>query len=215
MLGTKAYSESYAYSDSEGTGGTITTTATVFVYTYDTAGNIRSETKTTGGTATTKSYTYGDALWKDLLTKVGITSITYDDSGNPLNWYNGKKTYSGLTWEQGRQLARLSVGGTAIHYEYDADGIRAKMSAGGMTFMEAYVWASAADRFVDFKKRDAWGLYTVQKGDAYIMALALGSFAEPFTEEYTRAGFYEHYHTSRHKFQDYFKYFHVWYGEPT
>ena len=124
VLGTKAYSESYAYSDSEGTDGTITTTATVFVYTYDTAGNICSETKTTGGTATTKAYTYGDGLWKDLLTKVGITPITYDDSGNPLNWYNGKKTFSGLRWEHGRQLARLSVGGTAIHYEYDADGIR-------------------------------------------------------------------------------------------
>lgn len=120
----------YTYSSDTATTGT----ATVYTYTYDTAGNIRAETKTTGGTATTKSYTYGDALWKDLLTKVGSTSITYDDSGNPLNWYNGKKTYSGLRWEHGRQLARLSVGGTAIHYEYDADGIRTKMSAGSTTY---------------------------------------------------------------------------------
>ena len=133
MLGTKAYSESYAYSDSEGTDGTITTTATVFVYTYDTAGNISSETKTTGGTATTKAYTYGDGLWKDLLTKVGITPITYDDSGNPLNWYNGKKTFSGLTWEHGRQLTSITTGGKTTTYAYDADGIRTEKVINGVT----------------------------------------------------------------------------------
>ena len=60
-------------------------------------------------------------------------TISYDDSGNPLNWYNGKKTFSGLTWEQGRQLTSITTGGKTTTYAYDADGIRTEKVVGGVT----------------------------------------------------------------------------------
>ena len=119
------------YYDGAGSAtGNITKT---IAYTYDTAGNILSETKTVGTTTTTQNYTYGNTQWRDLLTKVGNTTISYD-GGNPTNWYNGSKTYTGLTWQQGRQLAGLTVGETSVSYEYDADGIRTKMVAGDVTY---------------------------------------------------------------------------------
>ena len=119
------------YYDGAGSAtGNITKT---IAYTYDTAGNILSETKTVGTTTTTKNYTYGNTQWRDLLTKVGNTTISYD-GGNPTNWYNGSKTYTGLTWQQGRQLAGLTVDGTSVSYEYDVDGIRTKMVAGDVTY---------------------------------------------------------------------------------
>ena len=56
------------YYDGEGSEtDNITKTIT---YTYDTAGNILSETKTVGTTTTTKSYTYSTGNWKDLLTEI-------------------------------------------------------------------------------------------------------------------------------------------------
>ena len=55
---------------------------------------------------------------------VGGTAISYDGSGNPTNWYNGTTSYSGLTWENGRQLTQITTGGKTTDYAYDADGIR-------------------------------------------------------------------------------------------
>ena len=117
----------------DGAGNTTDNITKTITYTYDTAGNILSETKTVGTTTTTKNYTYSEGNWKDLLTQVGNTTISYD-GGNPTNWYNGSKTYTGLTWQQGRQLAGLTVGETSVSYEYDADGIRTKMVAGDVTY---------------------------------------------------------------------------------
>ena len=117
----------------DGAGSETDNITKTIAYTYDTAGNILSETKTVGTTTTTLNYTYGNTQWRDLLTKVGNTTISYD-GGNPTNWYNGSKTYTGLTWQQGRQLAGLTVGETSVSYEYDADGIRTKMVAGDVTY---------------------------------------------------------------------------------
>ena len=39
-----------------------------------------------------------------------------------------------LTWVQGRQLKQLTVGGAAVSYTYDANGIRTEKSAGGVTY---------------------------------------------------------------------------------
>ena len=123
------------YYDGAGSAtGNITKT---IAYTYDTAGNILSETKTVGTTTTTKNYTYSTGNWKDLLKSVTVNGTNYSISssgGNPTNWYNGSKTYTGLTWQQGRQLAGLTVGETSVSYEYDADGIRTKMVAGDVTY---------------------------------------------------------------------------------
>ena len=106
----------YTYSSNTDTTGSPVT----YSYSYDTAGNILSVT----ADSATLTYTYGDSNWRDLLTAVGGTAISYDGSGNPTNWYNGSKSYSGLTWENGRQLTQITTGGKTTDYAYDADGIR-------------------------------------------------------------------------------------------
>ena len=113
----------YTYSsNADTTGSPVTTT-----YTYDTAGNLRSASDGTS----TLSYEYNNNDWKDLLTKVGGTTISYDGSGNPANWYNGTTSYSGLTWKNGRQLAQITTGGKTSKYTYDADGIRSTKDVNG------------------------------------------------------------------------------------
>ena len=116
----------------DGAGNTTANITKTITYTYDTAGNILSETKTVGTTTTTKNYTYSEGNWKDLLTQVGNTTISYD-GGNPTNWYNGSKTYTGLTWTNGRQLTSVTVGSKTATYAYDADGIRTQKTVDGVT----------------------------------------------------------------------------------
>ena len=122
-----ASSRVFTYSGSS----TTPTTTTAYAYTYDGAGNILTEKK---NGATVRTYTYGDSGWNDLLTKVNGTTIGYDAIGNPTNYYNGVKTMTNLTWVQGRQLKQLTVGGAAVSYTYDANGIRTEKSAGGVTY---------------------------------------------------------------------------------
>ena len=101
-------------------------------YTYDTAGNILSAT----GGGTTKSYSYEDSRWPDLLTSFTVngTSQTINYiGGNPTNWYNGN-TYTNLTWTQGRRLSSLSKGSTNISYTYDMEGIRSSKTVDGTTY---------------------------------------------------------------------------------
>ena len=57
-------------------------------YSYDTGGNIRTVTTTQDGTTTTKTYSYTDSSWKDLLMGVDGHALTYDGAGNPLTYYN-------------------------------------------------------------------------------------------------------------------------------
>ena len=59
-------------------------------YTYDVRGNLlrRSYTFADGYTyADTMQYT--DTVWNDRVTKIGNTTISYDQIGNPLNWTDG------------------------------------------------------------------------------------------------------------------------------
>lgn len=120
------------YYDGNGTAeGNITRTIS---YTYDTAGNILSETKTVGSKTTTKTFSYTDSNWKDLLTAVNGLSITYDASGNPETYYTGSVDRRGnaevydMYWGNGRQLTDVETDDgqtrSQISYGYDADGIR-------------------------------------------------------------------------------------------
>jgi len=113
-----------------------------FTWTYDAGGNILSKKEyayTTGtlGTATdTVTYTYGDSDWKDLLTNYNGTAITYDASGNPLNWRNA----SAMTWD-GRRLSSMTLmDGTAMSFAYNADGLRTRKTVGTETV--EYVWVN-------------------------------------------------------------------------
>ena len=108
-----------------------------YTYAYDTAGNILSEAKTEGGTTTTKTYSYTNTQWRDLLTGVTVNTgteqtLSYDGSGNPTSYYNGEKNYTNLTWQQGRDLTSVTVGGATTTYAYDMDGIRTQKTVGGV-----------------------------------------------------------------------------------
>ncbi len=117
----------------DGTGDTESDITAVYTYTYDTAGNLRSETKKVGTATTSKSYTYSTGDWKDLLTAVGGTTISYDGAGNPTNYYNGVKTFSNLSWEQGKHLTGITTGSKTYSYSYDLDGIRTQKVVDGVT----------------------------------------------------------------------------------
>ena len=105
-------------------------------YTYDALGQLLTETKN-GIIVNTmvydnygnivkkngKVYTYGNAVWKDLLTGFDGKTISYNAQGNPTS-YLGKT----LTWEKGRQLK--SFGSNT--YTYNANGIRTSKTVGGV-----------------------------------------------------------------------------------
>ena len=77
------------------------------------------------GDSYSESNTY-DAVG-NLLTEFNGTTINYDASDNPLNWYNGN-TYTGLTWTMGRQLESLTMEtdteNIGVSYTYDMSGMR-------------------------------------------------------------------------------------------
>ena len=106
-----------------------------FTYTYDNAGNITSVKKydyvenggALGAVLETKTYSYDDSSWKDLLTAYNGHTITHDAMGN-MTSYNGS-TY---TWE-GRQLKTIQGGGNTYSYTYNADGIRTGKTVNGTT----------------------------------------------------------------------------------
>ena len=103
-----------------------------WTYSYDAGGNILTKKEyayTTGtlGTATsTKTYTYGNSTWKDLLTAYNGTGLSYDTVGN----LTGDDTWT-YTWVHGRQLAGMSKSGTTISYAYNADGQRISKTVNG------------------------------------------------------------------------------------
>ena len=99
-----------------------------YTYTYDTYGNIR----TASDGNTTHSYTYGDAEWLDLLTAYDNQSITYDEIGNPLSYYNG--TRWAFEWENGRQMTTAESDAHEVSYTYDMDGIRDSKTVDGVTY---------------------------------------------------------------------------------
>ena len=104
-------------------------------YSYDNYGNITSSstynytTSNSLGTAlSTETYTYGNSNWKDLLTSYNNQSITYDSTGHPLQYYDGKL----FTWSYGR-LTGYTKNNDAVSYTYNADGIRTSKTVNGVT----------------------------------------------------------------------------------
>ena len=103
-----------------------------YTYSYSN-GNITERTEyayTTGelGEAVdTKTWTYGDSVWSDLLTDFNGTPITYDEIGNPLTMGSRE-----LSW-RGRQLTHISDGENEISYAYNGDGQRVSKTVNGTT----------------------------------------------------------------------------------
>ena len=108
-----------------------------YVYEYDKAGNITkkytyaltAKNVTPTNPESTYIYSYGDTNWGDKLTSYRGESITYDEVGNPLSYYNGKR-YT-FTWENGRRLATATVDGVTLTFTYNAEGIRTSKTVGG------------------------------------------------------------------------------------
>ena len=127
---------SYEYDAEERITKVIDSVDGTTTYTYDALGQLLTETKN-GIIVNTmvydnygnivkkngKVYTYGNAVWKDLLTGFDGKTISYDAQGNPTS-YLGKT----LTWEKGRQLKKFDN----IEYTYNANGIRTSKTVGGV-----------------------------------------------------------------------------------
>lgn len=99
-----------------------------YTYTYDSVGNIL--------TANGHTYTYGNANWKDLLTEFDGHTITYDQSGNPIGYYNG--TTWAFTWSNGRSLTRAVSTTQALDFTYDSSGLRTSKTVDGVTHKYLY-----------------------------------------------------------------------------
>ena len=75
-------------------------------YSYDRAGNLQNKYEqvldpTYGyptGTQNGNTYEYTDTSWKDKLTKVNGSNISYDEIGNPFTYRDGMS----MTWKNGR-----------------------------------------------------------------------------------------------------------------
>ncbi len=93
-------------------------------YAYDNRGNITN--KTINGTSTT--FTYSNSDWKDELTAVNGTPLTYDENGNVLTY--GNKSF---TWNTGRNLESIIDGNNKYSYTYDENGIRTSKTVNGVT----------------------------------------------------------------------------------
>ena len=134
LMSTNAvYNVSYAY-DSLGqlvreNNGLLNKT---YIYTYDSAGNIKTKNTynyTTGalGNSTVVSYGYSESAG-DRLISFGGAGITYDGIGNPLSYYNGYQ----FTWQNGRELVGATNGSTSVTYQYNYDGIRVVKTVNGI-----------------------------------------------------------------------------------
>ena len=119
-----------------------------WVYTYDNAGNLLKKYTFYGmtgipashllslhpynGSEISSTYAYSSSAWGDLLTNYNGIAIEYTDSensttiGNPLNWRNA----ANMEWHQ-RSLTSMTLSnGTAVSFQYNADGIRTKKTVG-------------------------------------------------------------------------------------
>ena len=128
-----------------------------YTYEYDGNGNIKSKktyaytTGTLGSVEDTITYSYGNSDWKDLLTSYDGTTISYDASGNPLNW-NDERT---ITWV-GRQLdSIMSPDGARWAFKYDHNGLRTEREysySGEVILRSEYTWVD--EKLVKEERRD-------------------------------------------------------------
>ena len=112
-------------------------------YSYDGAGNLQNKYEQVldpnygypTGTQHGNTYEYTDTSWKDKLTKVNGSNISYDANGNPLTYRDGMS----MTWKNGRQLATLTNCDTSISYGYDSGSVRTTKTVNGVKYTYAYL----------------------------------------------------------------------------
>ena len=105
-------------------------------YSYDGAGNLQNKYEqvldpTYGyptGTQHGNTYEYTDTSWKDKLTKVNGSNISYDANGNPLTYRDGMS----FEWENGRILKKINTFDKSVQMSYDSNGMRTQKSVDGV-----------------------------------------------------------------------------------
>lgn len=75
----------------------------------------------------TKTWSYTDSAWSDLLTEFNGKTISYDEIGNPTTIGN-----QSLSWN-GRQLQEITDSENTYTYLYNADGQRVSKTVNGVT----------------------------------------------------------------------------------
>ncbi len=156
-----------------------------FVYTYDDNGNILSEkiySYTLGDVSNvtpTQNYecSYENENWKDQLTGYKGNTITYDEVGNPLSYWNGMN----FTWENINNLSNISWNGKNISYEYNDEGIRTSKTVNGIK--HTYVFEGS--KILSEAYGDVLLVYLYDENDAPIGLLYReSSYAEEVFDEY-------------------------------
>ena len=105
-------------------------------YSYDGAGNLQNKYEQAldpnygypTGTQRGNTYEYTDTSWKDKLTKVNGSNISYDANGNPLSYRDGMS----FEWENGRILKNINTSDKAVQMSYDSNGMRTQKTVGGV-----------------------------------------------------------------------------------
>ena len=105
-------------------------------YSYDGAGNLQNKYEQVldpnygypTGTQHGNTYEYTDTSWKDKLTKVNGSNISYDANGNPLTYRDGMT----FEWENGRILKKISTSDKSVQMSYDSNGMRTQKTVDGV-----------------------------------------------------------------------------------
>jgi len=156
-----------------------------FVYTYDDNGNILCEkiysyTLDDVSTITpmhTYEYSYKNENWKDQLTGYNGGTITYDEVGNPLSYWNGMN----FTWENINNLSNISLNEKNISYEYNDEGIRTSKTVNGVT----HTYVLEGSKILSEAYGDVLLVYLYDESDAPIGLLYReSSYAEEVFDEY-------------------------------
>ena len=137
-------------------------------YDYNTSGNVYGKTEysinasgvRTDSDGITIHYTYDNNNWPDQLTTYNGQTITYDNSGNPIDYLNGME----FSWNRGRQLSDIELEhGSIIHYNYNQDGLRTYKETADATITYEWDVNTLIREIVTYKatnqKYDIWYLY--------------------------------------------------------
>ncbi|MCR5736688.1 MAG: DNRLRE domain-containing protein [Eubacterium sp.] len=138
-----------------------------YVYEYNTNGNVYGKityTINSSGTRTnngnTVLYTYDNSDWPDQLTTYNGETITYDNSGNPIDYVGGLS----FTWNRGRQLSSVTLADdSTVSYQYNENGLRTYKDTPDTTTVYDWDGSTLIRETVTYKstnqKTDVWYLY--------------------------------------------------------
>ena len=136
-------------------------------YSYDGAGNLQNKYEQVRepnygyptGTQHGNTYEYTDTSWKDKLTKVNGSNISYDANGNPLTYRDGMS----FEWENGRVLKKINTSDKSVQMSYDSNGMRTQKSVDGVK--TNYYYDSSNNLFALTQGNDTLFFYYDNSGE--------------------------------------------------